>query len=232
MKRLALLGGTSYPSTIIYYQMLNRLYHARLGGHHSCPLVLFNIDYHDIKCRYNGKWEEIPELLRQQIRTLISYNPTAIVLCNNTLHKALDVIKDEIPFGTQVFHAVDLTREYLKEKRIRTALLLGTKFTMEDSFFKDPLSKEGISVTIPEEYEREEIQRIQNELAAGRLNEHHSQYFDRLADKYEYCDAIILACTELPLAFGNTQGKAEIVNPIELQCIRAVDYLTQNDTTS
>ena len=225
MKRIALLGGTSWPSTIEYYTKLNQLVNQKLGGHHSCPMILYNIDYHEIKSRYSDGWAEIPGLLKTEIENILKLNPDGLIICNNTLHKAFDLIKSELQISVPVFHIIDLTKTYILENNWKRVLLLGTKFTMEDDFFKQPLIDAGIQVEIPDLQERVEIQAIQSELAKGIITKEYEEYFQKLTDKYADFDAFILACTELPLAFEKVNTKPVLINTITLQCQKAVEYI-------
>jgi len=225
MKRIALLGGTSWPSTIEYYTELNQRINQKLGGSHSCPMILYNIDYHEIKSRYADGWAEIPSLLRTEIENILKLNPDGLIICNNTLHKAFDLIKNEMQIPVPVFHVIELTREFILKNDWKRVLLLGTKFTMEDDFFKKPLTEAGIQVTVPDTRERTEIQEIQTELAKGTIKDEFIIYFQKLADKYNYLDAFVLACTELPLAFRSVNAKPVLVNTIEVQCEKAVEFI-------
>jgi len=225
MKRIALLGGTSWPSTIEYYTELNQLYNNALGGDHSCPLLLYNIDYQEIKSRYNNGWDEIPQLLKTEIKNILALNPAGLIICNNTLHKAFDLIKNEIQIAVPVFHVVELTKTYILEQNWKRVLLLATKFTMEDDFFKQPLIDSGVQIEIPDLQERNEIQAIQTELAKGIVTKEYEDYFQKLTDKYADFDAFILGCTELPLAFQNVNAKPALINTIKLQCQKAMEFI-------
>ena len=225
MKRIALLGGTSWPSTIEYYTKLNQLISQKLGGHHSCPMILYNIDYHEIKSRYADGWAEIPGLLKTEIDNILKLNPDGVIICNNTLHKAFDMIKNEMQIPVPVFHVIDLTKTYILENNWKRVLLLGTKFTMEDDFFKQPLIDAGIQIEIPDLQERIEIQAIQSELAKGIITKEYEEYFQKLTDKYADFDAFILACTELPLAFEKVNSQPVLINTITLQCEKAVGFI-------
>ncbi|HAA16110.1 MAG TPA: aspartate racemase [Cytophagales bacterium] len=224
-KKLGLLGGTSYPSTVYYYRRLNELYQTRQGGYHSCPLVLHNIDYHAIKSRYHHGWEEIPQLLKAEVEQLLAYQPDFLVLCNNTLHKALDIIRPELGLSIPVAHILELTQAYVQAQGMQQVLLLGTRFTMEDGFFSDALREVGVSVIIPNKAERARIQEIQSAVSGGQMADEYVSYFRQIAETYTHCDGIILGCTEFPLIFEQMEVDTPLVNTIELQCQFAVDFL-------
>ena len=224
MKRIGLLGGTSWPSTIEYYRLLNQLAAKKLGGHHSANLLLYSIDYHAIKSRYLDGWSEIPPLLKKEIETILASPCDCLILCNNTLHKAFDIIQPELNLSIPFFHAVDLTAQYAEQNHLKHLLLLGTKFTMEDGFFSHKLEALGLDVTVPDSDDRQKIQFIQTELAQGILRPEFTEYFSLLLTKYAHLDGVVLACTELPLAINETMTSLTVINPIELQCHAAIDF--------
>ena len=225
MKVIGLLGGTSWPSTIDYYRILNELAQARLGGHHSANLLLRSIDYHEIKSRYYARWDEIPALLEAELRAFAALGPDCLVLCNNTLHKAYDAIAPRLALPVPVIHAVDATARAALAKGARRVLLLGTKFTMEDGFYHRGLERHGLSVATPGEADRAEIQRIQSQLARGGMQPGFRAYLAALVDRHE-ADAVVLACTELPLALSQADVAMPVVSPTECQCREAFAFAT------
>ena len=224
MRIIGLLGGTSWPSTIEYYRILNEMVQTRLGGFHSANLLLRSIDYHDIKSRYHDGWDEIPILLEAALRDLDSRGPDCILICNNTLHKAYDLIASQLNLQVPVIHIVEAVGRAASERGLKRLLLLGTKFTMEDGFYAEHLKEFGCDVTIPAAKERDKIQEIQSQLAIGRTERHFRDFFRGLLARYQKVDAVILGCTELPLAVGSTEAFQQLLNPIELQCAEALDF--------
>jgi aspartate racemase len=225
VKQIGLLGGTSWPSTIDYYRILNELAQSRLGGHHSANLLLRSIDYHEIKSRYYERWDEVPALLGAELRELARLGPACIVLCNNTLHKAYDAIAAELALPVPVIHVVEATARAAVAKGAKRVLLLGTKFTMEDGFYHRGLERHGLSVTTPAEADRVEIQRIQSQLARGAMEPAFRAFLAALVGRHE-ADAVALACTELPLALSQADVAMPVVNPTEAQCREAFDFAT------
>ena len=224
MKRIGLIGGTSWPSTTEYYRLLNQLTAEKLGGHHSANLMLYSIDYHDIKSSYAGGWDRIPALLKREINTLLTSPCDCLILGNNTLHKAFDIIAPELALKIPFFHAVDLVGQFALEKRMKRLLLLGTKFTMEDGFFSRKLETLGLEITIPKKEDRDRIQAIQTELAQNIVRPEFIDYFRHLLATFPNQDAVILACTELPLAITKGNSSLPILDPIELQCRAAIEF--------
>ena len=216
---IGVLGGTSWPSTILPYRKLNEHAQRRLGEHHSARILLYSIDYQEIKSRYHHGWNHIPHLLEREVRTLLAWQPDCWMLANNTLHKAYDQIagglRSDIPF----FHAVDLVRRHLAQSGLSRVLLIGTQFTMEDGFFADPIAADGVEVVIPDRKDRLRIQAIQSRLASGEIDPGFSDYFERLLDSHyrSGCQAVVTACTELPLVIMQRPGGITVIDPLELQ---------------
>ncbi|AQX03771.1 aspartate racemase [Elizabethkingia meningoseptica] len=224
MKRIGILGGTSYPSTILYYETLNRLYNDKFRAFHSCPILLYSIDYHDIKSNYNDGWDVIPQLLKKELQVLLNADPSCVMIANNTLHKAFDLIKHELEINVPVFHIIELTKEYILDKKYKNVLLLGTRYTMESDFFKAPLIEAGINVVIPEEEERIQIQNIQIQLSAGKpVTAEFIDYFEELNQKYGHLDAFILGCTEIPLLYkAMNDVQVNLIDTLQIQCEKAM----------
>ena len=227
MKLIGLLGGTSWPSTIDYYRILNELSQQKLGGFHSANLLLRSIDYHDIKSRYHDRWAEIPALLEREIKAFVALGPDCLVICNNTLHKAFDVIAAGMALSIPVFHIVETTGRAARSMKLRRLLLLGTKFTMEDGFYRRGLEQFDLQVETPVEPDRDRIQRIQSQLASGIMKAEFRRTLIRIIEKHAgLVDAVVLACTELPLAIRQGDCSIPVLNPTEQQCRAAFAFAT------
>jgi aspartate racemase len=210
MKRIALLGGTSWPSTIEYYRMFNQMVADRLGGYHSADLILRSIDYHPIKSRYHEGWDVIPQILEREVRFTLSLPCDGLILCCCTLHKAFDLIREPLSLSVPFFHAVELTASHAREKGMTRLLLLGTRFTMEDGFFEAGLRRAGLEVSVPD---------------ARENRPEFSEYFADLLGRYSQTDAAILGCTELPLAITPQISPLPLIDPAKLQVSAAVDFV-------
>ncbi|MEO5586920.1 MAG: amino acid racemase [Novosphingobium sp.] len=226
MKLIGILGGTSWPSTILPYRMLNQEVQRRLGMHHSARIALYSIDYHEIRSSYLGDWSEIPELLLQEIRTLLSFSPDCWMIANNTLHKVYNQISDRLPTGPPLFHAIDLVCDHVVSRGLGKVLLLGTRFTMEDGYYAEPLRAAGVKVTIPDEADRERVQAIQTQLADGIVTDEFRDYFADLLQRHAAhgCEAVVLGCTELPLVITQDISPIETIDPLALQCRACVNF--------
>ena len=225
MKTIGLLGGTSWPSTIEYYRILNEFAQNTLGGFHSASILLRSIDYHEMKSRYYARWAEIPPLLKREIKALAGLGPDCLVLCNNTLHKAFDAIEADLELAIPVFHIVQATGRAARCMNMRRLLLLGTQFTMEDGFFHRGLEQFGLQVETPDGEDRARIQQIQSQLALGIVTEEFRRDLAMLVEKHAgSVDAVVLACTELPLALSQGDCDIPIINPTQAQCREAFQF--------
>lgn len=224
MKLIGLLGGTSWPSTIEYYRILNELAQARLGGFHSANLLLRSIDFHPIKSRYHAGWDEIPTLLGREIEALARLGPACLVICNNTLHKAYDQIAPQPGLEIPVMHSVEVTAREAAARGLRRLLLLGTQFTMEDGFYQRGLERHGLAVSTPDAADRAALQVIQSQLAQGVMRPAFRAFFAALIARYSGVDAVVLACTEIPLVVEQKDYAVAILNPTELQCRAAFEF--------
>lgn len=224
MKTIGLLGGTGWSSTIGYYKLLNEKAHQRCGGYHSAQLILYSVDYHEIMSNYGKDHTAVAAALKKELKKLIALNPDGIIICCNSLHKYYDLIKPELNVRVPVFHAIDLVADEINKKRYKKVLLLATKFTMEDGFFAQKLEDRGIAVVIPDQKERNEMQRIHGELMQNIVTVDVKNYFCSLIERYNDCDAVVLGCTEYPLVVDKNSSVLPIIDPVQLQTSEAVDF--------
>ncbi len=224
MKTIGLLGGTSWISTITYYSQLNQMVHAQLGGFHSAKILLKSIDYHEIKNSYGKDDTRVAELLLNELSELISLRPDCVIICNNSLHKYYDLIKNRLSSQIPVMHAVELVTDYVKAHGYRKVLFLAAKFTTEDGFFTKNLEQSGVVVTIPDESERNQMEQIHKELIQNRVTVRSREYFSNLTVKYKDADAVIIGCTEYPMALDQSNSALPIIDSIVLQTKAAISY--------
>jgi aspartate racemase len=201
MKTIGLLGGMSWESTVTYYQIINQTVRERLGGLHSAKILLYSVDFHDIEeCQAKGEWEQSAEILAAAAERLERAGADFIVICTNTMHKVVPQIRRRI--GIPVLHIAEATAEELVKNRISKVALLGTKYTMQQDFYKEKLIAAGIEVLIPEESEMTLVNDvIYKELCLGIISDSSKKEYlriiDRLADKG--AEGVILGCTEIGL---------------------------------
>ena len=225
MKTIGLLGGTGWSSTIGYYTLLNQMTHAKLGGFHSADITLRSIDYHNIMANYGKDHDATAATLKVELKKLLALKPDCFIICCNSLHKYYDMIKADLAPQIPVFHAVELTARYLQTKGYNKALLLATKFTMEDGFFAKILEEHGIEVVIPDEADRNAIRDVHaDELMSNIVSDHGKKVFADIIAKYPDIDAVISACTEFGMLLQTIKIPHPVIDPMQLQCAGAVDF--------
>ena len=202
MKTLGLIGGMSWESTIPYYRIINETVRERLGGLHSARIVLYSVDFHDIeRLQQAGAWDEAGRILADAARALEAAGAEGLALCTNTMHKVAAAIEAAVTIP--LLHIADPTAEAAKQAGLRTVGLLGTRFTMEQDFYRDRLVEQhDLTVIIPDPADREIVNRvIYEELCQGEARvESRAQYreiMQRLVDAG--AEGIILGCTEIAL---------------------------------
>lgn len=178
MKTIGLLGGMSWESTIPYYRLINEGVKQRLGGLHSAQILLHSVDFHEIEvCQSSGDWQRAGESLAQAAAGLQQAGAQGIVLCTNTMHKVAEAIESacDVPF----LHIADATGRAIQKQQMNNVALLGTRYTMEQDFYRGRLQTEfGISTLIPEADDRQKInQIIFDELCLGEFSEASRDYY-------------------------------------------------------
>ncbi len=199
MKTIGLLGGMSWESTAIYYRELNKQVQARLGGLHSAKIILHSVDFHEIELMMrSGDWAGIGDYLASAAQGLEKAGAELLLLCTNTIHKVAHQIEAaiSIPF----LHIADATAHEIKRNGLDTIGLLGTSFTMEESFLIDRFQSQGLSVLLPGPEQREIVHRvIFEELCLGKINPDSRQAYKSIVASMaaEGAQGVILGCTEI-----------------------------------
>ncbi|HBE9332472.1 TPA: amino acid racemase [Clostridioides difficile] len=201
MKTIGLIGGMSWESTITYYQVINTVIKERLGGLHSSKCILYSVDFQEIEeCQSSGNWEKSAKILADAAIKLQEAGADFIVICTNTMHKVSDKIQESIHIP--LLHIADVTATVLREKEIKKVALLGTKYTMEQDFYKNVIINNGIEVLIPNEEDRIIVNdTIFNELCLGIVSESSKKAFLSIIDNLgkQGAEGVILGCTEIGL---------------------------------
>ena len=202
MKTIGLLGGMSWESTIPYYRLINEGVKQRLGGLHSAQILLHSVDFHEIEvCQSSGDWQRAGEILAQAATGLQQAGAQGIVLCTNTMHKVAEAIESacDVPF----LHIADATGRAIQKQQMSNVALLGTRYTMEQDFYRGRLQTEfGISTLIPEADDRQKInQIIFDELCLGEFSEASRDYYLGVIDQQakQGAQGVIFGCTEIGL---------------------------------
>jgi len=227
MKTIGLIGGMSWESSIEYYRIINETTKAKLGGLHSAKSVMCSVDFAEIEVlQHQDQWTEAAKMLIDAAKKLETCGADFIVLCTNTMHKVADDIQANIniPF----LHIADATAQLVKKSGIQKIGLLGTRFTMEEEFYKGRLSQEyGLSVNIPNAQEREIVHRvIYEELVVGKiLQNSKEQYIDIIQQMVKQgTEGIILGCTEIGLLIHQEDSQVPLFDTTRIHAEAAVEY--------
>lgn len=226
MKTIGLIGGMSWESTIPYYRAINEGVKQQLGGLHSARCILYSVDFHDIeRLQHAGDWNAAGAMLADAARSLELAGADFIVLCTNTMHKVAGSI--EAAVSIPLLHIADATAMAVKQAGFSRVGLLGTKFTMEQPFYREYLNDQyGIEVLLPNDAERDSLhQIIYQELCQGIINPESKQTVRRMMAglAWQGVDAIILGCTEIGLLVGKADAAVPLFDTTLLHAEAAVD---------
>ena len=228
MKTIGLLGGMSWESTIPYYRLINEGVKQRLGGLHSASLLLHSVDFHEIEaCQSSGEWDKAGEILAQAALGLQRAGAEGILLCTNTMHKVASHIEARCPLP--FLHIADATGRAIGAAGMRRVALLGTRYTMEQDFYRGRLSSEfGIESLIPDDADRARInQIIFDELCLGTFSEPSRDYFLGLIARMaaEGAQGVIFGCTEIDLLVPASQCPIPVFDTAALHAADAVEFM-------
>jgi aspartate racemase len=231
MKTIGIIGGVSWESSIEYYRLMNELVNKKLGDLHSAKILMYSIEFGDFseeeRIAEKGNWTLINNTMIDAAERLKKGGADFIVIASNTMNSRDDLIQEKVDIP--VLNIIDATGEKVKESGIKTVALLGTNYTMEQDFYKDPLEKKyGLNVVIPNTTEREYINTvIFDELCAGKVydksRERFVQIINRLVDE-EGAQGVILGCTEIPLLIKQEDVKVPVFDTTYIHSEAAVNY--------
>ena len=227
MKTIGLIGGMSWESTVPYYREINQTVKARLGGLHSAKLILYSVDFHVIEqLQHAGRWDAAGELLATAARALEVAGAEFLVLCTNTMHKVAPAI--EAAVRIPLFHIADPTAEQIKRTGFTTVGLLGTRFTMEQAFYRDRLrDRHDLAVLVPPEPQRDVVHRIiYDELCLGQVLPASRAAYQRVMAQLvaQGAQAIILGCTEISLLVSEADAAVPLFDTTAIHARAAADW--------
>ena len=226
LKTIGLIGGMSWESTVTYYKIINETVKEKLGGLHSAKCILYSVDFQEIEeCQANGNWEKSGEILGEAAYNLEKAGADFIVICTNTMHKVINQIKEKI--SIPILHIAEMTAEKILEKGLKNIALLGTKYTMEQDFYKSKLIEKGINVIIPDKNDIETINEvIYDELCLGTINSNSKKKFLEIVDKLRSkgAEGIILGCTEIGLLIKNEDTDVPLFDTAIIHAEQAAMY--------
>lgn len=227
MKTIGLIGGMSWESTIPYYRQINQRIKQQLGGLHSAKIILYSVDFAEIEAlQRSGDWDKAGELLAQAAVKLQTAGADCLVLCTNTMHKVAAAIEGAV--AIPLLHIADATAEAIQSAGIKKVALLGTRFTMEQDFYKQRLVDcYALEVLVPDEEGRTLVhQVIYQELCLGLVNqESRRQYQQIMAELVtQGAEAIILGCTEIGLLVSAEDCAVPLFDTTALHAQKAADF--------
>jgi len=227
VKTIGLIGGMSWESTVPYYRRINELVRQRLGGLHSARLVLFSVDFQDIeRLQHAGRWAEAGECLALAARALEAAGAEFLVLCTNTMHKVAPAIEEAV--AIPLLHIADPTAAAVKQAGLRTVGFLGTRFTMEEAFYRGRLeTQHGIRVLVPEEEDRDLVHRvIYDELCRGVVVEPSRAAYREVIQRLvaRGAEGVILGCTEIGLLVSAPDSPVPIFDTTDIHAASAVEF--------
>lgn len=228
MKKIGLLGGMSWESTAVYYQQLNRISRDRLGGLHSANLLLWSFDFAEIeKYQSDGDWQGVTQLMVNAAQTLERGGAQCLLICTNTMHKMAPEVQASIDIP--LLHIADASAPSITAAGVASPLLLATRYTMEQDFYKGYLHQQhGIKAVIPDKDNRDLVHDIiYNELCCGVvLPESKRKYLDVI--EQSVADGVIFGCTEVGLLLSPSDVSLPVFDTTLLHAEAAIDFALQN----
>ncbi|MDR9825670.1 aspartate/glutamate racemase family protein [Vibrio sp.] len=232
MKTIGLLGGMSWESTAYYYQTINEGVKEKLGGLHSAKICLFSVDFQPIELlQHQDRWSECAEILSAHARIIEKSGADCLLICTNTMHKVAPDIEETL--SVPLIHIADATAEVLQADGLRKVALLGTRFTMEDNFYKDRIQDNyGIEVIVPHSDDQNVIHDvIYQELCQGEFKTQSKELFLAIIHSlYERgAEAVILGCTEIGLLIQQEDTLVKLYDTALIHAQAAVVFSLKNN---
>ena len=227
MKTIGLLGGMSWESTALYYRLINEGVKARLGGLHSASLVLVSVDFHEIEqLQQRGDWTAAGQRLAQAAQQVAAAGADCLLICTNTMHKVAPQVQAAL--SIPVLHLADATAARVRAAGMRRVGLLGTRFTMEEDFYRGRLAqKHGLEVLVPPPAERELVHRvIYDELCLGRVAAASRAAYLRIMQGLQArgAEGIIEGCTEIVLLVQPQHTNIPLFDTTAIHAAAAVEW--------
>lgn len=227
MKTIGLLGGMSWESSIEYYRIINQTVKTQLGGLHSAQSLMYSVDFAQIETlQHQDKWDEAGQILSAAARNVEHGGADVLILCTNTMHKVADVIQASIQIP--LLHIADPTAKAIRASGLSTVGLLGTRFTMDQDFYKGRLTEQhGLQVLVPGSADRDIVHHIiYGELCQGKIRQEskarYLEVIDRLVDSG--AEGIILGCTEIELLVQASDTHVPLFDTTYLHAVAAVNF--------
>jgi aspartate racemase len=230
MKTIGLIGGMSWESSIEYYRIINEGVQARLGGLHSAKSVMVSVDFAEIEAlQHQGRWEAATQIMIHAAQDVARGGADCVVICSNTMHKMAEAVQKQVQIP--LLHIADATAERIQAQGLLRVGLLGTRFTMEEDFYKGRLEERfGLQIIIPDPQARQVIHRvIFDELVLGKIEARSkAQYLDIIATLAgQGAQGIILGCTEIGLLVKQGDCHVPLFDTTVIHATSAVEWALQ-----
>ncbi len=227
MKTIGLIGGMSWESSLEYYRIINEATKARLGGFHSAKSLMVSVDFAEIEAmQEQGRWPEMAKVLAGAAKSLEDGGADFVILCTNTMHKVAGEIEASIhiPF----LHIADATGQKIRDSRIGKVGLLGTRFTMEEDFYKSRLAgRYGLEVIVPDARQREIVHRvIFDELVKGEIRRESKEQYIGIIEGLarDGAEGVVLGCTEIGMLVHEGDCRVPVFDTTRIHAEAAVEY--------
>ena len=227
MRTIGLIGGMSWESTALYYRIINETVRDRLGALHSAKLILASVDFHEIeRLQQDGNWDDAGTLLARTALSVEAAGAQNLVLCTNTMHKVAPAIESAVTIP--LLHIADPTGQAIARNGYRTVGLLGTRFTMEQAFYRERLqSRHGLEVLTPVATDRDQVHRIiYDELCLGRIVDASRRTYRNVIERLiaRGAEAIILGCTEITMLVDPADSSVPLFDTTRLHAVAAAEW--------
>jgi len=230
MKTIGLLGGMTWHSTVEYYRLINAGVQERLGGNHSARCILYSVEFAEVESlQESGGWEALAGFMAETARRVEQAGADLLLICANTMHRTAPAV--EAAVSIPLLHIADATAAEIRKQGLKTVGLLGTRFTMEQDFYRDRLQdRHGLKVLIPAEDERKTIHDvIYHELGRGIISEKSRDAYVSIIEKLHRrgAEGVILGCTEIPLLIRPVDYPIPLFDTTALHAAAAVEWALQ-----
>ena len=232
MKTIGMIGGMSWESSIEYYRIINETVRNELGGLHSARCIMYSVEFAEIEAlQHQDRWDDAAKIMIAAAQSIESAGADFALICTNTMHKLYDIVQQRIKIP--MLHIADPTAEDIKAKAINRIALLGTRFTMEENFYKGRLTdKYGLEVIIPSKADMEVVHNvIYHELCSGIINSDSKQKYADIITRLvaeEGAEGVILGCTEIGLLVKQADSSVPLFDTTEIHAKAAVKYALES----
>ncbi len=220
-----MIGGMSWESSALYYELVNQLVKERLGGFHSARCLMASVDFAEIEhMQAAGDWAAAAEALAAEARSLEVAGADFVVLCTNTMHKVASSIEDAV--SIPLLHIGDVTATAVRQAGLQTVGLLGTRFTMAESFYSDWLARYDITTVLPSQDDQGVVNRIiYDELVLGEVRDESRRAYQRVISDLGQrgAEGVILGCTEIELLISQDDSTLPVFPTTRIHAAAAVD---------